>query len=71
VTVEQITKERKRDACRGCGREVTHVQVVEFVGPQRFKSYRWVPVAHRRGDGAPCSHLADLRNELWTRHAQC
>lgn len=62
---DQITRERKRLACNGCGTVTTHTQVVSFAR-SGFKQYQWIPIAHRRGDGATrCTYLADARESIW------
>lgn len=65
MIVEQITRERRRQACggAGCGTVVQHVQVAGY--PNGFRVYEWIPIAHRRPDGVRCLHMHREREAVW------
>lgn len=65
MTVDQVTRERKKAGCVGCGTVVAHVQIAEFTKGSGFKVYRWIPIGHRRPDGTSCTYLAAERNQVW------
>ncbi len=62
--VEQVTRERKRAGCGGCGVVTIHVQIANYTGGG-FKVYEWIPIGHLRPNGSRCTHLAEVRNALW------
>lgn len=64
MNVEQITRERKRAGCVGCGTIVMHVQIADFTA-SGHKFYQWIPIGHRRADGTSCTHLAETRDSVW------
>lgn len=64
MIVEQVTRERKRQACEGCFRAgVVHIQIAGY--PAGVKTYQWIPIAHTRPDGSRCSHLSRERSAVW------
>lgn len=65
MIVEQVTRERLRQACAGpeCGAVVVHIQIAGY--PAGVKTYQWIPIAHTRPDGSRCSHLSRERSAVW------
>lgn len=67
MSVEQVTRFKQNKACGGCGKVVPHVQVASFDNRSGFKTYDFVPSAHRSADGTQCSFKSDLREAAWAK----